>query len=166
MNLRGFAKSISTTVILVVAFGLAPNVQSEPVTLNFSGSVKLAESTPGATYDSVLVDELVKGSFTIGGTAEEGTFSAPDLYLFDSSVYYGLLSGDGIETSTRNSARPIEVNFEDNVTFDQEELEYINEIFGTSFPSGTVFDLANIETDITIGDRRIEFGVNFIFLSN
>ena len=159
-------KSIFTIILSIVAFGLAENVRSEPVTLEFSGTAKLVESTPGATYDSVLADEFVTGSFTIGGTAEEGTFSAPDLYLFDSSVYYGLLTGDGIETSTRNSARPIEVSFENNVTFDQEEIELINEIFGTSFSIGMSFDLANIETDITIGDRRIEFGVNFMFLSN
>ena len=157
-------KSIFTTILSVVAFGLAVNVQAEPVTLDFSGSAKFVESTPGATYDSVLADELVTGSFTIGGTAEEGTFSAPDLYLFDSSVYYGLLTGDGIETSTRNSTRPIEVSFENIVTFDPGEIEFINETFGTSFLSGMVFDAVNIETDITIGDRRIEFGVNFFVL--
>ena len=45
---------------------------------------------------------------------------------------------------------------------DSDELDLLNECLGTNLPFGTRFDLAEIETDLSSGNRRIEFGVSFI----
>lgn len=138
-----------------------------PVTNFFAGPLKIKDSTPGATYDGVQINDLMRGSFIIGGAAAEGTVCPPDSepnsYCFDSSVYFGTLIGDWITTSTRNSSRPLEVSFHDDVAPDSDELVLFNQIFGVNLPPGTQFDVAQIETDITVGSRRIEFGVSLLF---
>jgi hypothetical protein len=83
-------------------------IQAEPRTLLFSGPLKIKESTPGATFDGVQINDLMRGSFTIGATAEGASFSPPGSYLFPTDLFHGLLVGDGMKTSTRGSSKPLE----------------------------------------------------------
>ena len=105
---------------------------------------------------------LMSGRFIIGQTDDAASFSGPDTYLFAGSSYFGTLLGNGIETSTEGASGPLEVRFSNNTAPPAEDLELINTILGTTLPVGTEFDIAEIETRITQGNRVIEFGVSFI----
>jgi len=139
-------------------------VAAEPVTLQFAGVLIDEFDAGGATYSAVDVGGPMDGTFTIGATSAGSTLEPPAKYLFPGPEFFGTLNGDGIGTSTEGSTRPLEVAFSDDVVSDQETIDLINDILGTNLPAGTPFDLAEIETDITIDDRRIEFGVSFIAL--
>jgi len=155
--------SISLITMVMGIVGAYPLVRAAPITLHFSGPLKQRETNPEATYHNVQLGENMQGKFTIGATANEGSFIPPNLFLFHPNIYFGVVTGNDIETSSQNSNRPLEITFENNSTFEQEDIDFLNQNFATNFQAGSTFDVVSIETDITNGDRRIEFGVNFIF---
>ena len=107
----------------------------------------------------------MSGELTIGATSGGSTYDAPSsTWFFPGAPFFGTLLGDGTETSSEGSARPLEVRFVDDVVSDAETIDLINSLLGTSLPPGTPYDLAEIETDVTSGNRRIEFGLSFISL--
>lgn len=182
IDLEGWQLDVATGISddgsVIVGRGLSPTFVSEawmvqitPVvvtiqpttTLEFSGPLILKEDTTGtATYSGVEIDDLMSGQFIIGQTDEGASFSGPDTYLFAGSSFFGTLLGDGIETDTEGASDPLEVRFSDNTAPPAEDLDLINTILGTNLPVGTEFDMAEIETRITDGNRVIEFGVSFI----
>lgn len=139
-------------------------VATDPVTLAFAGPLVDVFNAGGATYSALDVDDPMQGELTIGSTAAGSVLEAPAKYLFAGAAFFGLLEGAGVETSTEGSARPLEVGFTDDAISDQETIDLFNALMGTNLPAGTPYDLAEIETDVTIGDRRIEFGVSFVSL--
>jgi probable HAF family extracellular repeat protein len=182
IDLEGWQLNVATGISddgsVIVGQGLSPTFVSEawmvqitPVvvtvqpttTLEFSGPLILKDDTSGtATYSGVDIDDLMGGRFTIGQTDDAASFSGPDTYLFAGSSYFGILIGNGIETSTEGAYDPLEVRFNDNTAPAAEDLGLINTILGTNLPVGTELDVAEIETRVTDGNRVIEFGVSFI----
>jgi hypothetical protein len=78
MNIANLSKPTLSIILILSAFGPDSGVRADPVIWYFSGPLEIRESSPGATYDSVQITELIGGRFTIGGTAGEGGFFAPD----------------------------------------------------------------------------------------
>lgn len=182
LDLEGWQLDVATGISddgsVIVGRGLSPTFIPEawvaritPVvvtvqpttTLEFAGPLILKEDTTGtAIYSGVEIDDLMSGQFIIGQTDAGASFSGPDTHLFAGSSFFGTLLGNGIETSTEGASDPLEVRFSNNTAPPAEDLELINTILGTNLPVGTEFDMAEIETRITDGNRVIEFGVSFI----
>ena len=136
-----------------------------PTTLLFSGPILDKTDDGSATYSSVPVGDSLFGALTLGASSLGATFDPVEAnWLFDGPEFFGTLRADGITSSTEGSVRPLEVRFLDDVPSDAGTIALINALLGTSLPVGTPFDLAEIETDITTGNRRIEFGVSLISL--
>ncbi|MEZ5275074.1 MAG: hypothetical protein R3F07_01685 [Opitutaceae bacterium] len=182
LNLEGWvldaATGISDDGSVIVGRGTSPafkveawRVEVTPVTvvvpstttLEFSGPLLLKEDAIGtATYSGVAIDATMSGRFTIGATDAGSVTDGPGSFLFGGSKFFGTLLGDGIETSTEGSTDPLEVRFSDDTVPEEDDWALINDVLGASLPTGTAFDLAEIETRISEGNRTIEFGISLI----
>ena len=118
----------------------------------------------GASYAGLAITDNVSGDFRIGAAATGSTFVAPDTYEFPGAAFFGRLMGDGQATSTEGSSRPLEVRFSDDLPASQEIVDLLADLKGIVIALNTPVDLAEIETDITQGNHRIEFGVSFLSL--
>ncbi|NNL99239.1 MAG: hypothetical protein HKO62_00725, partial [Gammaproteobacteria bacterium] len=85
-------------------------------------------------------------------------------YTFPASTYYGTLTRNSLTASTEGSVDPMQVRFSNDIVASQDILDLLDERLGVNLPPGTLVDLAELETTITEGNRRIEFGVSFISL--
>lgn len=140
-----------------------PVIIEEPLIYEFSGPLKLKPvSVAGATYHAVQIDEVMEGELRIGASGTESQFVPPDTYEFSAVRFYGKLLGNEIETSTAGSIDPLEVSFRNDAVADTEALALVNALGGSNYPEGTQFDFAEIATQRSSGNRRIEFGVSFI----
>ncbi|MBT8447007.1 MAG: hypothetical protein KJO38_07660 [Gammaproteobacteria bacterium] len=135
------------------------------VTLPFSGPVSAIFTDTGAgQYAGVTIGDEFSGDFRIGADDSGSGFEPPDTYTFPASTYYGTLTRNSLTASTEGSVDPMQVRFSNDIVASQDILDLLDERLGVNLPPGTLVDLAELETTITEGNRRIEFGVSFISL--
>ena len=151
------------------SFVLTPTASGPPpaaVEVIFFGPIIEVDDSSGgtATYSAVGIDDVMDGSVIVGATDDGAAFVAPADYQFPSSTFFARIDDGQTLTSTQDSARNMEVTFEDNRSATTDEIDLINELLGSSLPPGTLFDAIQVETDTVIGNRRLELGMSYISL--
>lgn len=137
----------------------------EAVAFEFSGPLKIREGTfAQATFGGVELGEEFSGTLTVGATEAGSTLIPPAAYSFVGNQFFATLAGDGTTISTAESDRGMEVRYLDDVVLQPDELELLSSCLGVDIPAGTPIDLSEIETDLTVGPRRIEMVISFISL--
>lgn len=144
--------------------GGGPPVRPQVQSWEFSGMLKLVELDGDATFAGSRVNDLMQGQVIIPGSNRDANFVPPETYAFPSHSYSLEMSGGEVTAGTAGSIRPLEISFYDNLVLAADELELINECLGLNLPAGTRVDLAEIESERTIGDRRLEMGLSFVSL--
>jgi hypothetical protein len=116
------------------------------------------DAAGNATFSTLEMGETMVGQVAVPLPVRAGVFLPPATYSFPSSSYHGELSGGGGPVTTAGTARPLEFSFFDNLELDSDALDLLSSCLGLSLPPGTRVDLAEIESDRTVGSRRVEIG--------
>ncbi|MFK8016541.1 MAG: hypothetical protein AB8G17_14000 [Gammaproteobacteria bacterium] len=154
---------------ILQSFVLTPSASGPPpaaIAVTFSGATIAVSDTSGgaATYSGVGLGDVMNGSVIVGASENGSAFLPPADYQFPSSTFFAQISDGQTLTSTQDSARNMEVSFEDNRVATSDDVALFNALLGTSLPPGTLFDAIQVETDTVNGNRRLETGLSYISL--
>jgi hypothetical protein len=133
--------------------------------ISFSGQLDVLTDVGGARYSGVTLGQLFSGSFSYGTEAQASTDPlAPGDYDFSSPPFGGSIT-DGTTPTSGSSSEPVQVTVNDDVMLDQDTADLLNSVLGTSLGSGSVVDIADIDTAfVKPSGGEIVFGLSFVNL--
>lgn len=132
--------------------------------ISFSGQVDIRSDSGGARYSGVSLGQAFSGSFSYGTLAQASTDpSFPGDYDFGIPPFGGSIT-DGASPTSGSTGQSVQVSITDDTALDQSTADFVNDLLGTSLSSGSVVDIADIDTTYIkpSGTGEIVFGLSFI----